>query len=381
MKTLYFDCAMGAAGDMLTGALLELFPNREEILTELNSLGIPNVEFVAETSVKCGISGTHIRVLIAGDEEGEHHHHHHTHIADIAHITEHFAVSEAVRRQVLDVYQMIAQAESHVHGEPVELVHFHEVGAMDAIADVTAVCYLMDKLGVENVCASAVHVGSGQVRCAHGLLSVPAPATAYILQGVPIYGGEIQGELCTPTGAALLKYFVKGFGAMPPITVSAIGYGMGNKDFPAPNCVRAMLGEAAGQTDAVLELSCNLDDMTGEAVGFAMEQLLDAGALDVFTTPIGMKKNRPGVLFTVLCRPAEKDKFVHLLFRHTTTLGIRESVHHRCTLTRRTETVQTPYGPVRQKVAEGYGVTRSKYEYEDLAQIARENDLPLDKLI
>lgn len=168
---------------------------------------------------------------------------------------------------------------------------------------------------------------------------------------------------------------------MPPITVSAIGYGMGNKDFPAPNCVRAMLGEAAGQTDAVLELSCNLDDMTGEAVGFAMEQLLDAGALDVYTTPIGMKKNRPGVLFTVLCRPAEKDKFVHLLFRHTTTLGIRECVHHRCTLTRRTETVQTPYGPVRQKVAEGYGVERKKYEYEDLAQIARENDLPLGKLI
>ena len=381
MKTLYFDCAMGAAGDMLTAALLELFPNREEILAELNALGIPGVQYIAENSVKCGISGTHVRVLVEGDEEGEHHHHHHTHIDDIAHIAEHLQVSEAVRRQVLEVYQIIAQAESHVHGEPVELVHFHEVGAMDAIADVTAVCYLIEKLGADKVCASAVHVGSGQVRCAHGLLSVPAPATAHILQGIPIYGGQIQGELCTPTGAALLRYFVTDFGAIPTMAVSRIGYGMGKKDFPAPNCVRAMLGESADTTDDILELSCNLDDITGEAMGFAMDQLLNAGALDVFTTPIGMKKNRPGVLFTVLCRRSEREKFVRLIFRHTTTLGIREQVCHRYTLTRRSETVQTPYGPVRQKIAEGYGVERRKYEYEDLARIAKENGFSISNIM
>lgn len=383
MKILYLDCSMGAAGDMLTGALLELFPNRQEILAELNKLDIPGVTFIAESSVKCGITGTHIRVLVEGDEEGDdhHHHHHHTGMADIAHIAEHLQVSDPVRRRILEIYNIIAHAESHVHGVPVEQIHFHEVGAMDAIADITAVCYLMNKLGAEQVYASPVHVGSGQVKCAHGWLPVPAPATAYILQGVPIYGGQIQGELCTPTGAALLKHFVTEFGAMPPMTPTAIGYGMGKKDFPSPNCVRAMLGSTAEQTDDVLELSCNLDDMTGEAIGFATEQLLDAGALDVFTSPIYMKKNRPGILLSVLCRVEDKDTLLSLIFRHTTTLGVRENRLHRYTLTRRTKTVQTPYGPVRQKIATGYGVERHKYEYEDLSRIAKENGLSLKDIL
>ena len=309
MKTLYLDCSMGCAGDMLTAALLELFDDPVEIMMELNALGIPSVKFIREKSIKCGITGTHIRVFVADEEECEcgHHHHHHSQLADIAHIVEHLKVSQKVKQQVLDIYQIIAQAESKVHGVPVEQIHFHEVGAMDAIADITAVCYLMDKLGAEKVCASPVHVGSGQVKCAHGLLPVPAPATALILQGIPIYGGEIKGELCTPTGGALLKYYVNHFGDMPIMTVSAIGYGMGKKDFDRPNCVRAMVGETAGQTDDVLELSCNLDDMTGEGIGFAMEQLLSAGALDVFTTAIGMKKSRPGILLTILCRPADKE--------------------------------------------------------------------------
>lgn len=381
MKILYFDCSMGAAGDMLAGSLLELFPNKETIVAELNALGIAHVEFVAETSVKCGITGTHLQVLVHGEEEGCEHHHHHTSIADIAQIIGRLQVSEAVKQRILHVYQIIANAESHVHGEPVEHIHFHEVGAIDAVADITAVCYLLDKLGVEQIYASSVHVGSGQVTCAHGVLPVPAPATAQILQGVPIYGGQIQGELCTPTGAALLKHFVRQFGAMPAMTTDAIGYGMGKKDFSAPNCIRAMLGTAADETDRVAELCCNLDDMTGEAIGFATEQLLAAGALDVFTTPISMKKNRPGVLLSVLCKPEDKDTFVKLLLRHTTTLGIRENILHRYTLTRRTETVQTPYGPVRQKIAEGYGVNRSKYEYEDLSRIAREYDLALGEIM
>lgn len=382
MKTLYFDCSMGAAGDMLAGSLLELFPQRQEVLAELNGLGIPGVEFIAEESIKCGITGTHLRVLVHGDEEGEHHHHHHhTHLADIAHITGHLQVAPHIRQQVLDIYNIIAQAESHVHGEPVEHVHFHEVGAMDAVADITAVCYLLDKLGADTVCASPVHVGSGQVTCAHGVLPVPAPATAHILQGIPIYGGEIRGELCTPTGAALLKYFINDFGAMPPMTPTAIGYGMGKKDFPAPNCVRAMVGTTGSSGDEILELNCNLDDMTPEAIGFATEILMEKGALDVFTTPIYMKKNRPGVLLSTLCRPEDREVMVALLFRHTTTLGVRETRHHRYTLSRRTETIQTPYGPVRQKIAQGYGANRSKYEYEDLARIAKENDLSLNEIL
>ncbi len=382
MKLLYLDCAMGAAGDMLTAALLELFPDPQAILAELNQLGLPGVEFIAEESVKCGIRGTHIRVLVSGEEEGEEHrhHHHHSGMEDIAHIISHLRLSDSVRAHVLEVYNSIAQAESHVHGVPVNQIHFHEVGTMDAVADVTAVCYLMDKLGVTAVHASPIHVGSGQVKCAHGVLPVPAPATAYLLQNIPTYGGEIRGELCTPTGAALLKHFVTRFDGMPVMATAAIGYGMGKKDFAAANCVRVMLGDAADQTDTVLELSCNLDDMTGEAIGFATEQLLEAGALDVFTVPIAMKKNRPGTLLTVLCRPEDKERFVSLLFRHTTTLGIRENTLHRYTLSRRTETAETPYGPVRKKVAEGYGTVRSKYEYEDLARIARENDLSLDQL-
>ena len=235
----------------------------------------------------------------------------------------------------------------------------------------------MDKLGADAVYASPIHVGCGQVQCAHGLLPVPAPATAHILRDVPIYGGEVRGELCTPTGAALLKYFVAQFTGLPAMKTSAIGYGMGKKDFPAPNCVRAMLGTTGGQTDTVVELACNLDDMTGEAIGFAMEELMNAGALDVFTTAITMKKSRPAIKLTVLCRPEDKDAILALVFRHTTTLGIRENLLHRYTLSRTERTVQTPYGPVRQKCAEGYGVIREKYEYEDVAAIAREHQLPL----
>jgi len=383
MKILYLDCAMGCAGDMLTAALLELFPDSVKILAELNTLGIPHVKFVREKSIKCGITGTHMRVFVADEEECEcgHHHHHHSGMADIVHIVDHLNISGKVKQQVLDIYRIIALAESKVHGVPVEQIHFHEVGAMDAIADITAASYLMDKLGIDKVYASPVHVGSGQVKCAHGLLPVPAPATALILEGVPIYGGEIKGELCTPTGGALLKYYVNQFGAMPPMAVSAIGYGMGKKDFDAPNCVRAMLGETADKTDDVLELSCNLDDMTGEGIGFAMEQLMDAGALDVFTTAIGMKKGRPGIMLTVLCRPEDKDTILPLVFRHTTTLGVRENRLHRYTLSRKTEIVQTPYGPVRQKLATGYGVERKKYEYEDLSRLARENSVSLKDIV
>lgn len=393
MRALYLDCGMGAAGDMLTAALLELTDDPAAAVEELNHLGIPGVRFCVEKTQKCGITGTHMHVFVWDEEEHAHmhehgleHHHHHAHdhshndMAGIAHILSHLHISETVRSHVLAVYDLIARAESHVHGVAVDQIHFHEVGNMDAIADITAVCYLLEKLKIDQIFASAVHVGSGQVTCAHGILPVPAPATAHILKDVPIYSGQIRGELCTPTGAALLKHFVSEFGTMPVMTISAVGYGMGKKDFPAANCVRAMLGQLDRQTDAVAELSCNLDDMTGEEIGFAMEQLLGAGALDVFTSPIGMKKSRPGIMLTVLCKPDDKAAMVQQIFRHTTTLGIRETVLNRYTLERKTETIQTPYGPVRQKVASGYGVRRCKAEYEDLARLARQQDLDLRTL-
>ena len=408
MKTLYLDCSMGAAGDMLTAALYELLdePAKAAFLQQMNALGLPQVAVSAEPMTKCGILGTHMKVTVGGveedvlfhdhdhdhdhDHEHEHHHHehdhehthhhHHSSMNDIAQILSALPLSERVRADAAAVYQEIAEAESVAHNAPVDQIHFHEVGTLDAVADVTAVCLLMELLDVEKVLASPVHVGSGQVQCAHGILPVPAPATAYILREVPIYGGSIRGELCTPTGAALLKHFVSAFGEMPVMKVQKIGYGMGKKDFPAANCVRALLGETADTGDQVLELSCNLDDMTPEQIGFASEQLFAASALDVYTVPVGMKKSRPGVLLSVLCAPETREAVLAALFRHTTTLGVRENTFRRYTLRRSFETVETPYGSVQVKTSEGYGVTRRKYEYDDLARIAA-HGLTLDDVI
>lgn len=385
MKTLYIDCGMGAAGDMLTAALLELLPDREGFLRTLNGLGIPGVTMVAERSTKCGINGTHIRVAVHGEEETEHmhdhHHHHHGSLGDIRSIVSRLRIPTAVKLDIMAVYEEIAQAESHVHGVPVEQIHFHEVGTMDAIADITAVCLLMHELDADQLIASPIHVGSGQVRCAHGILPVPAPATAHILRDIPIYGGSIRGELCTPTGAALLKHFVTEFGDMPTMKVNAIGYGMGKKDFERANCVRVLLGETKEKPEGIWELNCNVDDMTGEQMGFALELLMEQGALDAFTIPIGMKKSRPGILLSVLCREADKEKMISLIFKHTTTLGIREKYCNRYTLERKMESVDTPYGMIRRKVSYGYGIQRSKYEYEDIANAAKANNVSIAQVL
>ena len=402
MKTLYLDCSMGAAGDMLAAALLELLPDPDAFVAELNALAIPDGKFSREASVKCGITGTHLQVTVHGEEEGAHDHHHahshdhhhdhaHAHHHDHAHshhhhaslhniehiVRGHLSLPATVADNVMAVYRLIADAESKAHGKPVSEIHFHEVGTMDAIADITAVCLLMHRLAPDEIIVSPVHVGSGQVHCAHGILPVPAPATATILQDVPIYGGSIQGELCTPTGAALLKHFASRFGEMPVMRTSAIGYGMGQKDFPAANCVRALLGERSAASDDVIELCCNIDDMTGEAIGYAFDKLFAAGALDVYTMPIGMKKSRPGHLLHVICREAEKDALVRALFAHTTTIGIRESRFRRYTLDRRIETIETADGPVRRKCSTGYGVSREKFEHDDLARIADAQGLSL----
>ena len=383
MKILYLDCSMGASGDMLAAALLELLPDRDAFVEVLNALSIPGVTFTAAPAVKCGIRGTHVSVRYHGQEEAEDaphgaaHGHHHRGPEEIRQIINGLPVPPKVMADITAVYSLLAEAESRVHGVPVTEIHFHELGTADAIADVAAVCLLMDRLAPEKVFASPVHVGSGQVRCAHGLLPVPAPATAVLLKDVPIYGGEIRGELCTPTGAALLRHFVSSFGPMPVFRPSAVGYGMGTRDFPAANCLRAVLGESDDADDAVSELRCNLDDMTPEAVGFAQEQLLAAGALDVYTVPIQMKKSRPGTMLCVLCRPGDREEMARLLFAHTTTLGVRFAEYARYTLTRSAETLDTPWGEVRKKTASGHGVTREKYEYDDLARIARAEDVGL----
>lgn len=403
MRTLYLECNMGAAGDMLTAALLELVPDREKVLKQLNSLGLPHVKAAAEKSVKCGITGTHMKVTVDGEEEEsldvntgqtrehkeesargsghEHHHgHHHTSLKDVEHYIDQMPLSKEVKQDIRNVYALIAKAEGHAHGMSVDQIHFHEVGTMDAIFDVTAVCYLMNLLHPEQVIASPVRTGFGEVKCAHGIMPVPAPATAYLLQNIPSYAGEIRGEMCTPTGAALLKYFVREFSWQPVMRVEKIGYGMGTKDFPAANCIRAFLGETGEEEDRILELRMNIDDMTGEEIGFAMEQLLKAGARDVFTTPIGMKKNRPGILLTVICTPADKAKMTEAIFKYTTTLGIRETVCRRNVLFRSEETLTTAYGDVRVKTSSGYGTVKKKAEYEDLRKIAEETGLSLTEV-
>lgn len=432
MKTLYLECNMGAAGDMLMAALLELLDEKEraDFLAQMNNIMPDGVHIGAEPDEKCGVTGTHVRVHIHGEEEGcgddyHHHNHHHDHddhththkhhdhddhthihkhhdhddhghtyehhhhsgLADIYRLIEMMHVSDQVKGDAKAVYRLIAEAESKVHGKTADRIHFHEVGTLDAVADVVGNCILMEKIGADRIIVSPVHVGCGSVKCAHGILPVPAPATALILEGIPIYSGEVKGELCTPTGAALLKYFGDSFETMPAMTVQKIGYGMGTKTFEErPNCIRALLGENAerstdmtddASTDSVSELAANIDDMTGEELGFAAEQLLKAGALDVYFEQIMMKKFRPAVKLCCICREEERKRFASLILKYTSTLGVREYRCSRFIMKRHTERRETPWGEIDVKVSEGYGVKKAKPEFAQLAKIAEREDLSL----
>ena len=413
MKTLYIECNMGAAGDMLMAALSNLIPDPDAFIARMNGLGLPGIRLERKKTEKCGIMGSHISVTIDGEEEliedvpltGHHHahdhehhhahdhelhehdhhheehHHHHATVGDIAAIIDGLALPEEVRRHAKAVYDLIAKAESEAHGAPMEQIHFHEVGTLDAVADVVGGCLLMDMIKPDRVVVSPIHVGSGQVRCAHGVLPVPTPATARLLEGVPTYGGKIKGELCTPTGAALLRHFADEFGDMPVMAVEKIGIGMGTKDFEWANCLRAMLGESAGNSEDVAELRCNLDDMTGEAIAFAAEALLGAGALDAWSQPIYMKKGRPGTMLCCLCRAGEEQKFAELMLRNTTTLGVRWQTLRRMKLEREAGTVDSPWGPVRVKRSFGCGVDRVKPEFDDVAAIARREGIDVATVI
>ena len=385
MKTLYIECKMGIAGDMLMGALYELLDHIEqkEFLEAINGAGIPGVQVKPQESIKCGIKGTHMEVKVFGQEEGHdhdhgHHHEHHG-LHDIEGIIKELKLSSAVKGKALIVYRRIADAEAAVHGEKPEHIHFHEVGSLDAVTDVTGCCLLMEMLGAEKVIFSPINTGSGTVHCAHGILPVPAPATARLLKGIPAYSGQIESELCTPTGAALAGVFADGFGRMPVMSITGTGYGMGNKDFEQANCVRAILGETEeGGSEAstkgdgqVIELAANIDDMTGEDLGFAVEMLLEGGALDVYTQPIYMKKSRPAVKLCVIAAPEEAERMAKLIFRYTTTLGIRQYCCHRYELERHFEKKHTSFGEITVKISGGYGVVKEKYEYDELAEIAR----------
>ena len=477
MKTLYLECNMGAAGDMLLAALYELLDDKQSFLDKMNGLGLPGVHLEPAAGSTCGIAGTHMRVTVNGEEEVEpdapqdHHHHdhehdhhhdhehthehhdhehshehehhahdhshdheydhehghehehehhhdhehsHHHHHATPGHIADLIGgmdLPEQVRQSARAVYDSIAQAEALAHGCPVGDVHFHEVGALDAVADVTGVCYAMHLLGADRIIASPIHVGSGTVRCAHGVMPVPAPATAALLRGIPTYGGSIRGELCTPTGAALVAHFASDFGPMPPMAVEKIGIGVGTKVFEQANCVRVFLGESAEtgkarleptaqaeESDAkncrvffgdqethnagmITELICNIDDMTPEALAFAGSRLLELGALDVYTVPGTMKKGRAGHVLTVLCAPEKEREMARHILEQTTTNGVRARRCLKYFLTPGSETVQTQWGPVRVKLAEGFGIRHAKPEFDDAAALAREHGIPIQTVL
>lgn len=398
MKTLYLECNMGASGDMIMAALLDLYEKPQEFIDFMNGLGIPGAQLTLEEVQKNGVRGSSVHVLIHGAEEqcggadtsvqpeNPHngHPHHGPHPSrsreDIHALISSLALSEKVKWDAVKVYDLIAQAEAEVHGEPVNEIHFHEVGALDAIVDVVGCCQLMSLLAPNVAFASPICVGSGEIHCAHGVLPVPAPATALLLRGVPIYAGEIHGELCTPTGAALLKYFVSSFESMPELSVDKIGYGMGQKDFSTVNCLRAFLGESGAQKEDVVEISCNLDDMTGESIAFAVGRLMESGALDAFVIPITMKKGRPAQMLTCLCRPSQEDFFARMILTETTTLGVRFKTCRRMVLSSRNFDVDTPYGMIRWKTSSGYGIEKGKSEYEDVRKAADKYHVPFDRV-
>ena len=429
MKILYLDCNMGASGDMLFGALLGLAGNKVPFIEKINSIGIPHVKVSCKTLTKNGIAGNKVFVKIDGIEEHHHHHvetqkhhsHHHEHrkLKDINHIISKLKIPKTVKENAQAAYQILAQAESKAHNCEVSQIHFHEIGELDAIADIVGICMLIDEIGADKIIASPVNIGGGFVKCAHGVLPVPAPATTELLKGVPVYSGEIREELCTPTGAAILKHFAKEFGDIPKIKIQKSSYGFGSKEFKVLNAVRAFIGEAnflpasapchsgldpesiltlsSGKSkdnmdtgfhrydknegnfvSEVAKLECNLDDMTGEEIGFAFETILENGALDVWTAPIQMKKNRPGILFSVLCKTEQADFFAGLILKHTSTFGVRKEILSRYTLDRKIETKTTPYGKIRVKTgwnkvrskAPGnkvlFNIKKSKPEYEDI---------------
>ena len=400
---------MGAAGDMLAGALVSLLSKEEQesFIKMINNIGVDGVKVSLSDDAKCGITGKHFKVEIDGVEEHSHdvheHEHHHEHEQEHGHHHEHGdghndndnhghhhhgtgpfpkelgAVAEKLDcpNDIQKVYELLAEAEAKVHGKDVSEIHFHEVGMKDALIDIASVVYLMNKLKVDKVVVSPVNVGFGKVKCAHGILPVPAPATAELVKGIPTYAGRFEGELLTPTGAALLKYYADEFSYQPLMNVIKCGYGTGNKNFESANVVKAVLGEVTDEliSENIIELNCNVDDMSAEDMAYATKTLIENGAKDAFVTPVIMKKGRSGMLLTVLCTAIDKERFVSLIFKHTSTIGIRVKETERIILNRHEETVHTKLGDVRVKYSEGYGVKREKPEFEDLRKLAEENNI------
>jgi uncharacterized protein (TIGR00299 family) protein len=370
MKKVYFECNMGAAGDMLCGALLDTVDKnkRAEIVEKINSVGFPNAKISAVDDVKRGLVGTKFNVYVTAQNA-----HSHTSISEVFEIINTLNFEECVKNDAKSIYKIIADAESAAHGISVADVHLHEVGMIDAIVDVVSFCFIKKELEIDKIYASPITVGYGSVKTAHGIMNVPAPATAAILADVPIKGGDIEDELCTPTGAAILKYFCTDFSVLGDFEYDCVGVGNGTKDFERANCVRAFVGNC--DSDDVCELRCQIDDMTGEEMGYAINKLLALGALDAYVQNIVMKKSRPAFLLTVIVNRIDKSLFIRQIFKHTTTLGVRILECERYRLSREIK----EYEKVRVKRSSGFGAEKIKIEYDDIAKFADENNLSFFK--
>ncbi len=381
MKLAYFDCFSGISGDMTLGALVDAGVPLEELRAQLHGLGVPGWELNSEKVWKNGMSATYVKVRTEDTQT-------HRSLATILEIFEKSNLAEAVKDRAEAIFRRLGEAEALVHDVPLEKVHFHEVGALDAIVDIVGACVGFSALGIDKFACSALNVGGGTAKMAHGVLPVPAPATARLLLGKPTYSNGVQKELVTPTGAAIVATLCDTFGPQPAMNASAIGYGAGATDLEGqPNVMRLTVGEVSQQTDietheTIRVLEANIDDMNPQIYGYFLEKALATGALDVFTTPVQMKKSRPGTLITVLCRPHEEEKFHEMLFAETTTLGIRSTLAHRRVLPREWVKVRTPYGEVRVKVARvGGQVRQASPEFEDCRKLAEEKNVPLQKVI
>lgn len=373
MKLCYFDAFSGISGDMTVGALLDAGAEAGPLFEALNSLGT-GASLSVEKTKRRGIAASKFRV--AANEE--HKHRHLPHILEM--IEKAPLLGEQSRRNAKAVFERLGAAEARVHGIPLEKVHFHEVGAVDSICDIVGACVALELLGIDAIWSSPVNVGSGTVKTEHGILPVPAPATAALLEGSPVYARGPAMELTTPTGAAIAVTLAQGFGPMPPMCIAAIGYGAGDREFSEhANVLRAVIGEAsgAGEATTVSVLEANIDDSSPQVLGYAMDRLLDAGALDVSLEPVLMKKNRSGVLLRVIARPEDQEALAQLIFAETSTLGLRIHTAERRVQPRRSVTVQTSCGAVRVKVA---GDGSFAPEYEDCRKLAQESGRPLKEI-
>ncbi len=377
MRILYFDCPAGLSGDMTLGALLDLGVDRAAFEAELQKLGMAGeYELHIHRDQKLGITGTAVHVHLAHDhhehEGHDHdHHHHHRRLKDILELINGSALTQTVKDKASAMFTLLAEAEGKVHGVAPDEVHFHEVGAVDSIVDIVGACICLDILKPDRIVFSPLNTGSGRVKCAHGLMPVPAPATAELLTGVQSYTDGTMSELTTPTGALIARVFADGYGPRPQMTIEKTGYGLGFKDFEFPNAARVFLGsDAAGEAQTVTVIECNIDDMTGEAMAYALERVFAAGALDAFYTPIIMKKNRPAQRLTAICANNKRTDVERIILVETTTLGVRSYEARRTTLLRRIETVATPLGDVRVKIAQGPAGPKIAPEYEDCRCIA-----------